>query len=96
MRESSAVIYATAAFAPLVLFIGVPFSSGDSFSTLALLTVAATWLTSALFIVYAFRSPTVPPAKRGLWVAVIVFGNIVALPFFWFWYVWQPSRLSHT
>ena len=66
------------------------------FGAFAVLTVAATWLACALFIVYALRSPTVPSGKRGLWVAVIIFGNIVALPFFWFWYIWEPSRVSNT
>ena len=66
------------------------------FGAFAVLTVAATWLACALFIVYALRSPTVPSGKRGLWVAVIIFGNIVALPFLWFWYIWEPSRVSNT
>ena len=96
MRSSSAIAYAIAAFLPSLLFVAVPFTGGEAFGTLALLTVAATWLACALFVVYAFRSPTVPPGKRALWVAVIVFGNLVALPFFWFWYVWEPSRMSNT
>jgi hypothetical protein len=96
MRLSSAIVYAAAAFAPLATFLAVPFSSGEAFSTLAAVAVAAAWLASALYVVYVFRSPTVPREKRGLWVAVIVFGGLFALPFFWFWYVWQPARVSHT
>jgi len=96
MRLSSAIVYATAAFAPLAIFLAVPFSSGDTFSTLVLVAVAGAWLASALYIVYVFRSRTVPREKRRLWVAVIVFGGLFALPFFWFWYVWQPARASHT
>jgi hypothetical protein len=96
MRRSSAIAYATAAFLPAMLFVLVPFSSGDSFAMLALLTVAAAWLASALYVVFALRSPTVPREKRGLWIAVIVLGNIVALPFFWFWYVRQPNNATST
>ena len=96
MRPSSAIVYAAAAFAPLAVFLAVPFSSGEAFSTLAVIAVAGAWLASALYIFFVFRSPTVPREKRALWVAVIVFGGPFTLPFFWFWYVWQPTRASHT
>ena len=96
MRSSSSIAYGTAAFLPLLLFISLPLSGSDIFGTLAFLTIAATWLACALFIVYALRSPTVPLGKRGLWVALIIFGSFVALPFFWFRYVWEPSRVSNT
>ena len=96
MRVLSAIVYGIAAFLPLLLFVSVPISSSDVFSIFAVLTVAITGLACTLFVVYALRSPTVPVPKRGLWVAVIIFGNVVALPFFWFWYVWEPSRVSQT
>jgi hypothetical protein len=32
-------------------------------------------------------STVVPAGKRGLWVVVLLTANIVAVPFFWFWYV---------
>jgi hypothetical protein len=44
------------------------------------------------FISNTFRSDSVPRAKRGLWVTVLVLGNIFALPFYWFWYIRRPIR----
>ena len=96
MRLFSALVYAAAAFAPLAVFLAVPFSSGEAFSTLAFVAVAGGWLASALYIFFVLRSPTVPREKRGLWVVVIIFAGLFALPFFWLWYVWQPARASHT
>jgi len=43
------------------------------------------------FMWYAWRSEAVPPEKRALWVVVLFLGNVVALPFFWFWYVRNPN-----
>jgi hypothetical protein len=39
------------------------------------------------YVIYTFRSASVPLAKRGLWAMVLLLGNIFALPFFWVWYV---------
>jgi hypothetical protein len=36
---------------------------------------------------YALASSAVPKPKRGLWAAVLFFGNMFAVPFFWFWYI---------
>lgn len=44
------------------------------------------------FIVHALRTESVPQEKRGLWVAVLLLGNFLALPFYWMWYVRQPSQ----
>jgi hypothetical protein len=39
------------------------------------------------FMWYTVRSQSVPPDKRALWVVVLFTANLVALPFFWYWYV---------
>lgn len=43
------------------------------------------------FIYRTLKSDSVPRSKRGFWVAVLLLGNVFALPFFWFWYVRQPT-----
>jgi hypothetical protein len=43
-----------------------------------------------LFIAYAAKSAAVPREERGLWIAVLIFANFLALPFFWYWYMWSP------
>jgi hypothetical protein len=44
-------------------------------------------LMMAWFIHHVIRTNTVPAEKRGLWVMILLVGNIFALPFFWFWYI---------
>lgn len=44
------------------------------------------------FIVYTYMSNVVPKNKRHLWASVLFLGNMVALPFFWFYYVWKSTN----
>jgi hypothetical protein len=37
----------------------------------------------------------VPTAKRGLWAALIFFGNALVIPFFWYWYIWRANGNSN-
>ena len=92
MRTPLAIALALAAFTPLLMFLAVPFTSGESFATLTTLTVAAAWLACAAFVIYVFKTSAVPSDKRRLWLGLIVFGNLFVLPFFWFQYVWRYQR----
>ena len=92
MRTVSAAVYALAAFLPALLILATMFAEGDRFFLFGQAAVAASWLASALYVVFALRSPTVPSPKRKLWVVVIILGNAFVLPSFWFWYVWRPSQ----
>ncbi len=96
MRKSLTVALGIAAVAPLLLFLAVPFSSGESFGTLATLTVVATLLACTAFVVYVLGTSAVPSDKRGLWLALIVFGSLFVLPFFWFQYVWHRQSPDAT
>ena len=44
------------------------------------------------YIWYAHRSAAVPADKRALWTSVLLFGNVFALPFFWFWYIRRSAQ----
>lgn len=48
------------------------------------------WILVATYIVYLYKAPYVPRTKRNLWLVVLLCANVFALPFFWFYYVWQP------
>jgi hypothetical protein len=50
------------------------------------------WILVISYIAYMYKTPYVPKTKRGLWLAVLLFANVFALPFFWFHYVWQPLQ----
>lgn len=45
------------------------------------------------YVVYLFKSGVVPKDKRVLWAVVLIAGNMFAMPFFWFFYVWRaPAK----
>lgn len=47
------------------------------------------------YVVYLFKSGVVPKEKRVLWAVVLIAGNMFAMPFFWFFYVWRaPAKIS--
>lgn len=96
MRGASLIVYAVAAFLPLILFFSVPFVADQSFMLVGTVAVATTWLVCALFVLMALRSSTVPSGKRGLWVALILLGNAFVFPFFWFWYLRGSANVSNT
>jgi len=41
---------------------------------------------------YLFLSNVVPKDKRALWFFVLLMGNVLATPVFWFWYLWPAKR----
>lgn len=47
-------------------------------------------LLTASYLIYLFATPYVHREKRMLWVVVLLVANLVAMPFFWHWYVWTP------
>ncbi len=44
----------------------------------------------AFYVRQARRSPHVPNPRRGRWVALLVIGNMFAMPVFWYLYIWRP------
>lgn len=50
------------------------------------------FLLTASYLIYLFSTPYVPREKRMLWVVILLFVNVIAMPFFWYWYVWSPLK----
>ncbi len=46
-----------------------------------------------LYIVHLFRTDRVPADKKALWAVVLLLGNILAMPVYWYLYVW-PKQLE--
>jgi hypothetical protein len=51
------------------------------------------WVLIASYIVYLFKSTHVPVEKRALWAVVLFLGNMIAMPIFWYLYVWRPLQI---
>ena len=59
-------------------------------SGVLLLAGAATSLVAfATFLIDAMVSPYVPQDSRAVWAVVLVFGNVVAIPVYWYVAWWR-------
>ena len=89
------------------LFISGPFMGGGTpptgphrayqwFQLLLVLHLGTMLLMAALlafYIVHVFKNPAIPD-KRTLWAVVLFFGNVIAMPVYWFLYVWrEPAAI---
>ncbi len=44
------------------------------------------------YICNVFANPAVPDQKRALWAVVLFLGNFIAMPVYWYLYVWSPPE----
>ena len=107
LRKAMAIGWLAISVLPIVYFplssflmssslrLGSPDATAESFDLHFKLTTYAIyfgWILVISYIAYMYRTDYVPKTKRGLWLAVLLFVNVFALPFFWFHYVWQPIQ----
>jgi hypothetical protein len=45
------------------------------------------------YISYIFKSPRVDKDKKALWAVVIFLGNMIAMPIFWYLYIWKDPEI---
>ena len=108
MKESSKVLLFSATIWPFVytlLFLGVivlSFSNvmGGSGSWLAMiipihvLTMLLSFGLMAFYIVNVFRNDRVNKDMKLLWVVVLFMGGLIAMPIYWYLYIWPASPAS--
>jgi hypothetical protein len=83
---------------------GGPHSSGPPVAFLLLFaahfaTILLMFGLIAFYIVFLFKSDRVPQDKKALWAAVLFLGNMLAMPVFFYLYVWPdewPRRKAQT
>jgi len=103
LTKSSALAWLVVALAPFlisVFFLGQIAISGEperartsaylDITPMLIFVAIVTFAIAGSFISYAQRSPTVPSSKRTLWSVLLLFGNVFAVPVFWFLYIWRP------
>jgi hypothetical protein len=59
-----------------------------------LLTMVLMFALTAVYVVHAFRNDELASDKRTLWVIILFFGNMLAFPVYWWFYV-RPNRAHH-
>jgi hypothetical protein len=57
---------------------------------LHLLTMLLIFVLMTIYIVHVFRTDLIPNDKKVLWVVVIFFGSFIAMPIYWYLYMWRP------
>lgn len=60
-------------------------------------TILTIWIVATLiiYLAYLFKTDHVSIKERPSWAAALIIGNIVAMPIFWYRYVWQTIQSSH-
>ena len=59
---------------------------------LHLLTVLDILGLLVFYIVHLFHTPLIESDRRALWAVVLFFGNLFAMPVYWYLYLWRPLR----
>ncbi|GBC79131.1 hypothetical protein EG19_06335 [Thermoanaerobaculum aquaticum] len=47
-----------------------------------------------VYIVHLFKTDRVPQDQKALWAVVIFLGNVLAMPVYWYLYIWKPLRVA--
>ena len=56
------------------------------------LTILLMFALTAVYVIHVFRSDQLPSDRRIMWVIVLLFGNIVAFPIYWWIYMRPGAR----
>lgn len=59
-----------------------------------LLTMVLILALTVFYIVDIFRNDRVEKDKKALWAIVIFFGNAIAMPIYWYLYIWKQASLA--
>lgn len=64
------------------------------FFALHFLTMIWMFVLVAVYIRILFKTNRVPQDKKSLWAVVLFLGNMIAMPIFWFLYIWREPQPS--
>jgi hypothetical protein len=58
------------------------------------LTMIWIFVLVAIYIRHIFKTEAVPQEKKALWAVVIFMGNMVAMPVYWYLYIWKKIDVT--
>jgi hypothetical protein len=61
---------------------------------LHLLTMILTFVLLAVYVIHVFRTDLVVGDRKLLWVIILIFGNLLAFPIYWYFYWWRPLGVT--
>ena len=56
------------------------------------LTMLEILILMVIYIRHVFKTDRVPQDKKALWAAVLLLGNMIAMPIYWYLYIWKGSN----
>jgi hypothetical protein len=56
------------------------------------LTMIEIFVLLAIYIVDVFKTDRVPQDKKALWAVVLFLGNMIAMPIYWYLYIWRERK----
>jgi hypothetical protein len=59
---------------------------------LHLFTMVEIFALIIIYVVFIFKTEKVAKDKKALWAVVIFLGNMIAIPIFWFLYIWKDPK----
>jgi len=62
----------------------------DALKVLHTLCILWIWVLLAFYLVFLFRSAAVSGDKKVLWAVVLFLASVLAMPVFWYLYIWRP------
>lgn len=68
------------------------FENFNTIFRLQLLFMALWVALLAFYIVHVFRTDRVPADKKALWAVVLFLGNFLAMPVYWYLYMWPKAE----
>lgn len=71
--------------APTIMMIILP---------LHFLTMLEIFVLLVIYIVHVFKTERVPQDKKALWAVVLFLGNMIAMPIYWYLYIWKQPEES--
>ena len=55
-------------------------------------TILEVFALLVVYIIHLFKSPSVAADKKALWAVVLFLGNMLAMPVYWYLYIWKPLQ----
>lgn len=59
---------------------------------LHIFTIILTMVLITIYIINIFKNERVEKDKKVLWTIIILFGGIVAMPIYWYLYLWSKEK----
>ena len=80
-------------------FSGQPPSSGMPTIIMILfplhfLTILDIFALLIIYIMHVFKTDRVPEDKKALWAVALFLGNMIAMPIYWYLYIWKEPESS--